>query len=241
MKTPALLLGAALIFWGWQTGLWIIALPMALVFEGSRLIRLRWDLSAADFRRVSDLCTILFIVLLLYFLMSDGSTNFIIVLLKCLPVVFFPLLAAQAYATSDRIDMRALFLIMRKKKQKVGNKKRITLNLTCPYFAICILSASTANVRGVSFYVGFFVLLTLTFWFVRSKRFSPVVWICLLAIAGSLGVVGFTMDKVTFRLSNIMAFDADVFGNWGCRPAYYPAVVEKVLSRKINLLDNIEE
>jgi 6-hydroxycyclohex-1-ene-1-carbonyl-CoA dehydrogenase len=63
----------------------------------------------------------------------------------------------------------------------------------------------------------------------------------LLSFAGSLGVVGFTMDKLTFRLSNIMAFDADVFGNWGCRPAYYPAVVEKVLSRKINLLDNIEE
>ena len=63
----------------------------------------------------------------------------------------------------------------------------------------------------------------------------------LLSFAGSLGVVGFTMDKLNFRLSNIMAYDADVFGNWGCRPAYYPAVVEKVLSKKINLLDNIEE
>jgi len=63
----------------------------------------------------------------------------------------------------------------------------------------------------------------------------------LLSFAGSLGVVGFTMDKLTIRLSNIMAFDADVFGNWGCRPAYYPAVVEQVLSGKINLLDNIEE
>ena len=63
----------------------------------------------------------------------------------------------------------------------------------------------------------------------------------LISFAGSLGVVGFTMDKLTIRLSNIMAFDADVFGNWGCRPAYYPAVVEQVLSGKINLLDNIEE
>lgn len=63
----------------------------------------------------------------------------------------------------------------------------------------------------------------------------------LLSFAGSLGVIGFTMDKLTIRLSNIMAFDADVFGNWGCRPVYYPAVVEQVLSGKINLLDNIEE
>ncbi len=63
----------------------------------------------------------------------------------------------------------------------------------------------------------------------------------LLSYAGAVGIVGFTMDKVTVRLSNIMAFDADVFGNWGCKPEYYPAVVEKVLAGNINLLDNIEE
>ncbi len=62
----------------------------------------------------------------------------------------------------------------------------------------------------------------------------------LLSFAGTIGIVGFTMDKVNVRLSNIMAYDADVFGNWGCRPAYYKPVVEDVLNNKINLLDNIE-
>ena len=63
----------------------------------------------------------------------------------------------------------------------------------------------------------------------------------LLSFAGVLGVVGFTMDKVSIRLSNVMAFDADLFGNWGCKPEHYPAVVEKVLGGNINILDNIEE
>ncbi|GAB4303824.1 MAG: galactitol-1-phosphate 5-dehydrogenase [Myxococcota bacterium] len=63
----------------------------------------------------------------------------------------------------------------------------------------------------------------------------------LLSFAGTLGVVGFTMEKVTLRLSNIMAFDADVFGNWGCLPEYYPEVADKVLKGELNLLDNIEE
>lgn len=63
----------------------------------------------------------------------------------------------------------------------------------------------------------------------------------LLTFAGSLGVIGFTMDKVSVRLSNIMAFDADVFGNWGCKPEYYPTVVDKVLKGAINILDNIDE
>ena len=63
----------------------------------------------------------------------------------------------------------------------------------------------------------------------------------LLSYAGSVGIIGFTMDKLTVRLSNVMAFDADVFGNWGCRPAYYPPVVDQVLGGAINLRDNIEE
>ena len=63
----------------------------------------------------------------------------------------------------------------------------------------------------------------------------------LLSFAGTIGIVGFTMDKVTLRLSNVMAFDAELFGNWGCKPEYYPAVVEKVVGKKINILDNIEE
>ncbi len=63
----------------------------------------------------------------------------------------------------------------------------------------------------------------------------------LLSFAGVIGIVGFTMEKVTVRLSNIMAFDADIFGNWGCMPEYYPDAVEKVLNGNINVLDNIEE
>lgn len=63
----------------------------------------------------------------------------------------------------------------------------------------------------------------------------------LMSFAGTVGIVGFTMDKVTVRLSNIMAFDADVFGNWGCKPEHYPAAVKEVLDGRINVRDNIEE
>ena len=62
----------------------------------------------------------------------------------------------------------------------------------------------------------------------------------LLSFAGSISVIGFTMDKINIRLSNIMAFDASLNGNWGCSPKHYPAVVKAVLEHKINLLDNIE-
>jgi hypothetical protein len=189
MKTPALLLGAALVFWGWQTDLWLLAFPMALIFEASRLIRLRWDLSAKDFRRITDGCTILLIFLVVYLLLSHRSAYFIVALIQYLPVVFFPLLAAQAYSTSDRLDIRTLFLLLRR-KQKNENPRRTLLNLSFPYFAVCIVSASAANIRDSSFYVGLLVLVALVLWRVRSKRFSPVLWIGLLVVAGGGGVVG---------------------------------------------------
>lgn len=63
----------------------------------------------------------------------------------------------------------------------------------------------------------------------------------LLSFAGTLAIVGFTMEKVDVRLSNIMAFDAEVFGNWACKPEYYAEVVDQVLSGQVNVRDNIEE
>jgi 6-hydroxycyclohex-1-ene-1-carbonyl-CoA dehydrogenase len=62
----------------------------------------------------------------------------------------------------------------------------------------------------------------------------------LLTFAGTLGIVGFTMDKLNVRLSNVMAFDADIFGNWGCKPEHYPAVAKDALEGRINLKDNVE-
>ncbi|MHC4606324.1 MAG: hypothetical protein ACYTAF_05270 [Planctomycetota bacterium] len=57
----------------------------------------------------------------------------------------------------------------------------------------------------------------------------------LLTFGASLSVVGFTMDKVDVRLSNLMAFHASAQGNWGCLPKFYPPVVELALTGKILL------
>jgi 6-hydroxycyclohex-1-ene-1-carbonyl-CoA dehydrogenase len=52
---------------------------------------------------------------------------------------------------------------------------------------------------------------------------------------GYLSIVGFTARKLELRLSNLMAFDATVQGNWGCLPEHYPAVVDLVLAGKVAL------
>jgi len=50
-----------------------------------------------------------------------------------------------------------------------------------------------------------------------------------------LSVVGYTPEKVSIRLSNVMAFDATVQGNWGCLPEHYPAALDLVLSGRVRL------
>ncbi|HET9596875.1 MAG TPA: 6-hydroxycyclohex-1-ene-1-carbonyl-CoA dehydrogenase [Anaeromyxobacteraceae bacterium] len=62
----------------------------------------------------------------------------------------------------------------------------------------------------------------------------------LLVHGATLGVVGFTMDKVELRLSNLMAFHARALGNWGCTPKLYPAALDLVLDGKVALLPFVE-
>jgi len=63
----------------------------------------------------------------------------------------------------------------------------------------------------------------------------------LLVHGATLSVVGFTMDKVEVRLSNLMAFDARALGNWGCPPEYYPAALDLVLSGKVAIAPFVEQ
>lgn len=57
----------------------------------------------------------------------------------------------------------------------------------------------------------------------------------LLTPAGVIGIVGFCLDRVPVRLSNLMAFDADAFGNWGCRPQLYAPALELIRSGQVQV------
>lgn len=62
----------------------------------------------------------------------------------------------------------------------------------------------------------------------------------LLTFASTLSIVGFTMDKLELRLSNLMAFDAKVIGTWGCMPELYPEVVDLISTGKLSVKDFVE-
>jgi len=63
----------------------------------------------------------------------------------------------------------------------------------------------------------------------------------LLNHGATLCVVGFTMDKVEVRLSNLMAYHARAIGNWGCPPDLYPKALELVLNGQVKVTPFVEK
>lgn len=62
----------------------------------------------------------------------------------------------------------------------------------------------------------------------------------LLTFGAVLSVVGYQLEPVSIRLSNLMAFDASAQGNWGCLPEYYPAALDKILSGQVKVAPFVE-
>ena len=86
--------------------------------------------------------------------------------------------------------------------------------------------------------------LPLTEWFIfecSGTAAGQLTAFGLLTFGATLSVVGFTMDRIEVRLSNLMAFDARAIGNWGCPPDLYPAALGLVLDRRIELAPYVEQ
>ncbi len=63
----------------------------------------------------------------------------------------------------------------------------------------------------------------------------------LMGFGSTVAMVGFTMDKLEVRLSNLMAFDASMFGIWGCDPVLYPEVLEWIGQKRIRVKPYVEK
>ncbi|MDU9047503.1 MAG: transglutaminase-like domain-containing protein [Candidatus Electrothrix sp. Rat3] len=202
MTLPPFFSGAILLFWGWQTGLILFALPMAVILEGSRYVQTKWDLSLSEFNRITDICTILLAGLAVFLLTTDAA-RVAMKVLKWLPAICFPLFAAQVYSVAGRVDMRSLMLLARNKAVASDNKPR-TIDIAPPYAALCLLAAGTGNVKDGSFFIGLLLFTAWALWPQRSKRFSPALWFLLLALIGGAGFAGqvgvYHLQKVAMKM-----------------------------------------
>jgi hypothetical protein len=215
---PPLLLGATLLFWGWQAGFPLAGILMALALEGAHLVKARWTFSNDDFSRIWTFCTLLLIAGTLYsFTVNEGPSDFLglfqnpsfltqrnagaaaaktaAALLRWLPMIFFLFVAAQAYSTREGVPLETISLILRarwKKAARLGQPPppSRTINVGYPYFGMCLFSASIHSRENTSYFWGVCALLAWVFWSRRSRRFPAPTWALAFGMAGFLAYHG---------------------------------------------------
>lgn len=200
MKTPPFLISVAILLWGWRTQLLYPALVMAAVLESSRLIKNRWEFSESDIGRISDLCTIILVIGVLIALNKNAS-HFIILTIQWLPIVVFPLIAVQRYSRLGMIYGSALLILFRRKPTE-ETKRKFILDISYPYFSLCIVSAAGVNAGRDWFYGCILFLIAWALWPMRARKYSLHLWILLLIVTGSVGYAG---QAGLYRLQTYLA------------------------------------
>ena len=218
MKTSPLLLGAALLFWGWQAGHLVAGAAMAAVLEGARLIKARWEFTDEDFRRIWTFCALLLMAAALYAFSASGgpsdlrslfqnpnlaternvgnaSARTVATLISWLPMIFFLFVAAQAFSSREGVPPETISVILRLRWQKARKLGRPLpaapgVSISYPYFMLCLLAASFHTSEDETFFWGLCPLLAWALWSQRSRRYGVVIWAGALAAALVLGYGG---------------------------------------------------
>jgi hypothetical protein len=215
LSTPPLLIAAALLLWGAQTGMLVFGVLMAVGVELSRWIRGRLEFTLVDMNRVWDFCSLLTVLAGLYCVMSSDSINEVAVLFGRLnfnpepagvlrisdsakvffqwwPILLFPAVMAQAYGPIDRLPTTVYSILVRRRMKREGRQPKVGsgANFAYPYLAVCMYSGALTNSNRALF---FWVFAIACFWGlhgVKSRRFASPVWALLVLGLVLVGFVG---------------------------------------------------
>lgn len=236
MRLPPLLLGAALLFWGWEVDLPYMGGVLAVLIEGVRLTRFRLEWTNDDFNRLWNICALIFIAAAVYAftanqgpaaisrmvedpslssqrLAGESSQKIAASLIQWLPMIFFPFLLALALNGRAVVKLAVLSLITlrRKPRRYPDSIAERTVGVDWIYFAICLLSASINSNEGNQFFVGLSILLAWALWTRRSRRFALPVWAAVMVAACAIGFAG------QYQLSELRRFVENFAPQWSWR------------------------
>jgi hypothetical protein len=151
---PPLVTGAALAFWGWQSGNLLVGIAAALALEAPRWFSVRIDLGVKEHSTIADLCTIGFVLLAVIIGANRGVAHGVLQAFVWLPVVLSPIVAAQLVSAGRRLPLSALFRYMRRLKRENPAITDPMVDITAVYVALVLVSAGVANQRGPGYYIG---------------------------------------------------------------------------------------
>ena len=192
---------------------------MAVVLEGSRFVKLRWDLSDDDFKRIWTFCALLILSAAVYAFADSGGTEGFgrffhsptlasereagtasaktaASLIRWVPMVFFLFVSAQAFqfaagnpVAHHFIDSPAAVETGKETGQAAAGRARRGCGFPVS-FAVVLFAASVHHNENDSFFWGLCVLLAWPLWLRRPRRFGTAIWVGTLALAVLLGYSG---------------------------------------------------
>jgi hypothetical protein len=210
MKTPPLLLFAALAFWGWQSHLLWAGVAAGFLLETSRLAKWRWDFEDVDFNRIWSLCTLMVVALFAYIFstndagggltgmlhgpaaarnVTNASTIAATTVMRWSPLLCFPFIAAQAYNLRPTVPLTAVSMVLRIRRRR-GEQSLAGryVDISYAYFILCVFSAGIhpndgtfSLFLGFSYFWGQSLLILWALWTLRSGRFGWKTWLAGLA------------------------------------------------------------
>lgn len=208
MNTPPFLIAAVLLFWGWQSGHLLLGALAGAVLECSRIIRFRWSLTQQDFNRLSNICLVLFLGVGTFLLINEGTVSLddffnsagrrpeaikqagrsALVWFQWFPMIFLPLLLAQAFNDPPRLGLATFSWWVRKQEARPSHAAlpRETVDVSFSYVALGLLAASATLERAAFFYWSIVGLVGWALFTMRSRRRPLAVWLaCFAAIAAA--------------------------------------------------------
>jgi hypothetical protein len=214
MKTPPLLMGVALLFWGWMIDAIWIAVPLAAGLELSRVVRARFEFSQSDLDRIWNLCVVLFVgSAAVTFALNDGfdsmseafaspgpaqrmemfnkGASSAIRFLQYAPVTLLPIMLAQAFAAKEHFGWSTFSLWLRRQRKVRGASlypESKGLNVSYPYLGVVLFSACLVRDQRILFTPGLAVVLVWALWFQRPRFVRWLSWAVCLACALVLGL-----------------------------------------------------
>jgi transglutaminase-like putative cysteine protease len=187
-SSPRFLTGAALLFWGLETGALIPSIAMAALIELPCFMVWRLKLAEQDFFRAVDLTSVIFASVAVFCFARYGVRG-IYVILAWVPYCLYLPVLAQRYSSRDRTPLGALVYGLRRARIKPPG-----IDVAPPYTVACLIGAATGNGDGPGYFVGVVMLLS---WLIfaampaRYPRWLPAALLAacvLLSIGAQYGV-----------------------------------------------------
>lgn len=180
-SAPPFLTSAALLLWGWQCDFLFYSIAMAFLLESARFIHWRTPITDREFNHISDLSSVIFMVVVVY-VFATRSYHGIFTILSLLPFLFFLLILAQTWSVQGNIKPGALFISMRKAEDE-HSFNNYAVDLSFPYLIICLISASAGNQHEKLFFVFVIMLVGWILWSLRPQNTRVLLWLSLMLVS----------------------------------------------------------